>query len=119
MEKDEGYDPDTDYNGARGIARADYLLRKYGPSGKPSSTKPKKSKEEKEAEKKSNLEKMTLFVKLSDQMNLNPDMPFNNRDDKSRLINKYKGYNTTNLSDFQVGNLFKRIYYSTKKQLSK
>lgn len=28
--KENGYDPNTDYNGARGIARADYLLRKYG-----------------------------------------------------------------------------------------
>jgi hypothetical protein len=116
FEKDE-YDLEKD-NLSYGHASADYLFRKYGPSGKPPASKPKKSKEEKEVEKKNKLEKMALFVKNSDQMNLNPDRPFDNRYDKSRLIKQYKGYSTDYLSDFQLGSLFKKVYYSAKKKLT-
>jgi hypothetical protein len=71
------------------------------------------------------------LIKFSDLMQLNPDRVFDSRKDKERLIRKY-GYPKLNaeykegksdflseLSDAQLGNLFKRTYYSVKKQIGK
>jgi hypothetical protein len=88
------------------------ILRKYG-----SFDNIPKSKEK--GADKGELEKMVLFVKLSNDMNLNPDKPFDNRYEKSIRIREFKGYSTGNLSDFQLGSLFKKLYYSAKKKLDK
>ncbi len=117
MEKEE-YNPETE-NLALGHAKADYFY--------------KKSKQEKDKQNK--LEKMTLFVNSSDQIGLNADLIFNNREDKERLIRNY-GYSSLNYSgqqykrddpgiplsqcsDAKIGHAFKKLYYSFKKQLKK
>jgi soluble P-type ATPase len=78
-------------------------------------------KEVETLEKENELEKMTLFVKKADELNLNPDKQFNDRFDKEKLIrelNGNKNYFST-FSDYRIGNIFHDIYYSSKKKLSK
>ena len=122
MEKDDEYDLERD-NLDYGHAQADYLLRKYGPSGKPPSINPKKSKEEKEIEKKNNLEKMTLFVSRADALHLDPNKLFDSfegRQEKINLIRNYKGvFDATSYYSPRLEKLFQSYYNSFKKKIAK
>ncbi len=130
MEKDDDfekndYNPDTDYNGARGIAMADAILRKQGRFKK--NAKSLDTKIESDETKSNKLN----FINFSNSLQLNPDRIFDSRKDKEDLIRKYgypKLYSVYNeaqgdflskLTDAQLGDLFKRTYYSVKKQLVK
>ncbi len=121
MEREE-YDLEKD-NLSYGHAQADYLFRKYGPSGKPRSAKPKKSQEEKDAEKKSKLEKMALFVNRADSLHLDPNKLFDSfegRQEKINLIRNYKGvFDATSYYSPRLEKLFQSYYNSFKKKIAK
>ena len=106
------------------IERAQRILSREGEGREEKKTKSIENKVSVD-ENKSNL------IKFSDLMQLNPDRIFDNRKDKERLIRKYgypklhaeyqegKSDFLSELTDAQLGNLFKRTYYSVKKQFGR
>jgi hypothetical protein len=69
--------------------------------------------------KESELEKMTKFIRKSDNMGLNPDKRFDNRYEKQILLREYGYHISEKDSDFKVGCIFNKLYVSLQKKINK
>jgi hypothetical protein len=66
----------------------------------------------------SELEKIIMFIRKSDNMGLNPDKKFENRYEKQILLTEYGYFISEKDSDFKVGSMFNNFYASAKKKLT-
>jgi hypothetical protein len=69
--------------------------------------------------KENELEKITKFIRKSDNMGLNPDKRFDNRYEKQCLLREYGYFVSEKDSDFKVGSMFNRLYVSLQKKINK
>jgi hypothetical protein len=124
-------DPDSVPSDAYGQSLVTRVIAKYGSIENVPKLISKKDKNEEDNRKRVSLENKLKFIETSDEMQLNPDRIFDNRQDKEKLIRKY-GYPKLNAvyregrgdflskySDTKLGEFFKNIYHSVKKQLGK
>lgn len=68
--------------------------------------------------KESELEKITKFIRKSDNMGLNPDKRFDNRYEKQILLKEYGYHISEKDSDFKVGCIFNNLYVSLQKKIN-
>lgn len=121
IEEYNKYNPEEDFNGAQGIELANQLIERYGSIENVPKLIDKKNKEDKLIKKENDLEKMLIFIKRVNGMDINPDTFFVDRDTKEKLIREYKGNKDyfSNLSNYQLGITFKRLYNSALKKTKK
>jgi hypothetical protein len=120
----KGYDAERDVSGRAGGSYghnlADMIIEQ---------------KEIEKYEKSIELEKMAVFLKRSNDIGLNHERIFDNREDKEKLIKDYgysnlsyqgqfynkdgPGISLTECNDAKIGWAFKNLYESFKKQLGK
>ena len=135
------YNPENDPSGAYGISLTDRVIQRYGSIENVPKLIDKKDERIKNVNvikrgKDGELEKKLEFIRRVDEMGINPDSIFLNRDVKKGLIRQYKGYTKLNregqnhrknengeylshCSDAKIGLVFRDIYRSFSKEVKK